>query len=80
MRKRKWGQKSFFNNVALLKIRVIILYISRPVRLVLGNSQIQPWLVIPIVVNYSCTLYLSLVKSRVITKSQDMPTSVQWIG
>lgn len=69
-----------FSNVARLKIGVIIHYISRPVRLVLGNSQIQPWLVVSVVMNDSCIVYLCLIKSWVIAKSQDMPTPVQRIG
>lgn len=73
-------KKLSFANVAKLEIRVIILYIFRPVRLVLGDSQIQPRLVISIVMNYTCIFNLSLVKGWVITKSQGMPATIQRTG
>ena len=53
--------------------------ISRPVRIILWNGQIQPWLVVSIVMDDSGVLYLWLIKGWVIAKSQDMPTSIQWI-
>lgn len=67
-------------NVAQSKIRVIKHYISRPVRPVLGNSQSQPRLVVSVVMDDSCVLYLCSIKGRIIAKPQDMPTPMQRIG
>lgn len=66
---------NLLNDFAMLKVRVIRSYITRPVRLVFGNGKIKPWLVVSIVVDNSSIFYFSFVQSRVITKSQYMPAS-----
>lgn len=67
-------------NVARTKIRVIIHDIFGPEGLVLGDGQIQPWLVIPVVVDDSAVLYLSEVERGVIAESQDMPPAIEGIS
>lgn len=62
-------KKYLVANIAQSKIRVIKHYVSRPVRLVLRNSQIQPWLVVSIIMDDSCILYLSMIEGWVIAKS-----------
>ena len=77
---RKMEKKYLFANVTQSQIRVIKHYISRPVRPVLGNSQSQPGLVVSVVMDDSCILYLCFIKGRIIAKPQDMPTPMQRIG
>lgn len=67
------------SKVAKTNIWVVIHYISRPVRLVLCDSKIQPWLVIPIVVDDRCVLYSCLVQGWIIAEPQHMPAPIKWI-
>lgn len=73
-------ERSLLIDVTNPKIRVVIHYIFWPVILVLRNSQIQPWLVVSIVMDDCCILYCRLVKGWVIAKSQRMPSAIQRIG
>lgn len=72
--------RSLLIDVTNPKIRVVIHYIFWPVILVLRNSQIQPWLVVSIVMDDCCILYCRLVEGWVIAKSQRMPSPIQRMG
>jgi hypothetical protein len=70
---------SLFTRIAMLNMRAVKMYMLGPVRIVLGNGKVKPGLVIPVVMNYRSIIDLSNVNSWIISKSQDMPSTIQWV-
>lgn len=64
-------------DVALLQVRMVILDEPGPIASVLSNPDFHPWLHVPVVVDYCCSVDLILPHSRIITKSKYMPITVQ---
>jgi hypothetical protein len=65
-------------DIAFSQIDMIIVDILCPVTSKLGNTYLQPWLHVPIVVHNSSTLDIFVVDVGIVAKTQDMPRSVQW--
>jgi len=70
---------SLFTRIAMLNVGAVKIYILGPVRIVLGNGKVKPGLVIPVVMNYRSIIDLSNVNSWIISKAQDMPSTIQWV-